>query len=148
MNKSFTLSIFSNRKYVGGDFLRKKIKEPNIKLVVTLCVIYGFLISLVILFLISAASIKIGFTEDFIAPLSLTAMLIGNYMSGVCCGYKIRKNGFLCGAYCGIAAALVCFLGSCIFGTILHIKLFKIFGMIFASSLGGVVGVNIKKTEY
>lgn len=132
----------------GGVFLRKKRKAVNIKLTVLFSELLGLSVSLTVLFLVSAIAAKIGFTEEFTGPLSTTALLVGNFMAGVSCGYKTRKNGLLCGLYCGAATAAVCLIGSIFFGTLLQIRCLKLFLVVAFSALGGAVGVNIKKTEY
>jgi len=120
-----------------------------------LMVIKGIVISYVVtipLFVIFATVLaNIDFPENFIGPAVDLITIIGIMAAGFYSTRGVRSRGWLNGSIVGIIYMLILYILSSIvfkdFGINGHILALTILG-ILAGSVGGIVGINVKRSAY
>lgn len=96
-------------------------------------------------FVLSARSVP----QALINPMAVSAISVGALAAGFCCAKLMRRAGLAYGALCGGVFCLVIMLAS--FGISDDgfglTALFKVVFMMLSAMLGGVLGVNSRRTR-
>ena len=120
-------------------------KENNQLINVFSGTIKSFIITFILIIILSAVLVNTNISEDIISPgifvITCISILVGAMSS-------IRKNGIIYGGIVGIAYILAIYLLSSILGGEFCLSmnsLILIILSILSGMLGGIIGVNIKK---
>lgn len=112
----------------------------------------GWAILIVLLIVLAFAFIltRIDVPESVVSVVTAAALCIGAYVGGYIGARKNRRNGLLLGIICGAVIFIILFLMSIFFaksaeGLSGGAKLFLV---MLCGSIGGIVGVNSKKSRF
>ena len=136
---NFHKFIITLNSIIRGDFF---MKNEFIK-----SVLKGTLLGLAVIFLcifiFALLMTLLDLSASFSFPLSMVALGIGSFVSGLVSGKSIKEKGLLIGLYCGVIYLIVfsvtsLFSGSADFTSVL----LRFLCSVIPSLAGGVFGVN------
>lgn len=113
-------------------------------------IFFAFLLSIVLLFVFSIILTYTNFPESTIPTVVLTITIISIIFGAEMSGKKARTRGWLTGGITGLTYIILLYIISIIFveRPIFNSHLLVILLISFVSgSLGGIIGINLKKSE-
>lgn len=114
---------------------------------VSCSILFGIIISSVIMLLISVVLTVRDIPQSFVNPLAVTAVCIGSFLAGYVCSKLIKQKGLFFGFVCGFVIFMIIVLAGLIVQSdkMGILMLYKFLSIVSAGMLGGVIGVNTKK---
>lgn len=129
-------------EYASGDTVLSKL------ITIGLGIIKGYIISLVLLFILACIVTYTSFPESYVYGVISAITVIGILLASISVAKKYRTLGWVHGAVTGVLYNMILYVISVSFlsfiGAQKGILSFIVIGVV-CGALGGIVGVNLKK---
>lgn len=129
-------------EYASSDTLVSKLISMG------LGVVKGYIISLVLLFILACIVTYTSFPESYVNGIISVITVIGILFASISVAKKYRTLGWLHGAITGVLYSMILYVLSASFlsftGVQKGVLSFLVIGVV-CGALGGIVGVNLKK---
>ena len=110
--------------------------------------IFGFFISLLLIFIFALLVFVFNIDRSYSVPFSTISIAVGSFVASKITSKKIGDKGYLNGIVIGSVVFVLLTLFSIVFGNSLSINTFFRFIIIMLSSIsGGIIGVNTGKSK-